>query len=48
MSLCSHGRGVADDWLTSGRYDLVVAGDTVPARIGLRPFHDPENGKVRG
>jgi 4-methylaminobutanoate oxidase (formaldehyde-forming) len=40
--------GVADDWLLAGSYDLVVAGDTVPARIGLRPFHDPENAKVRG
>jgi sarcosine dehydrogenase len=40
--------GVADDWLVAGRYELVVAGETVPARIGLRPFHDPENAKVRG
>ena len=40
--------GVAEDWLLAGRYELVVAGETVPARVGLRPFHDPENAKVRG
>ncbi len=40
--------GVAEDWLLSGRYELVVAGETVPARIGLRPFHDPEGARVRG
>jgi sarcosine dehydrogenase len=39
--------GVAADWLASGRYELIVAGETVPARIGLRPFHDPENQRVK-
>jgi 4-methylaminobutanoate oxidase (formaldehyde-forming) len=42
-----HAEGVTEDWLASGRYELVVAGDMVPARIGLRPFHDPENLKVK-
>jgi 4-methylaminobutanoate oxidase (formaldehyde-forming) len=39
--------GVAGDWLMSGRYELVVAGETVPASIDLRPFHDPGNDRVR-
>lgn len=40
--------GVDDDWLRSGRYALVVANAVVPAEIGLAPFHDPENLRVKG
>lgn len=39
--------GITKEWLLGGRYELVVAGETVPARIGLRPFYDPENLRVR-
>jgi 4-methylaminobutanoate oxidase (formaldehyde-forming) len=39
--------GVTEDWLMAGSYALVVAGETVPARIGLRPFHDPDGTRVR-
>ena len=38
---------VVEDWLLSGRYTLDVAGDTVPARIGIRPFYDPDNRAIR-
>jgi 4-methylaminobutanoate oxidase (formaldehyde-forming) len=40
--------GVTDDFLTSGRYELVVANEVYPARLGLAPFHDPDNARVRG
>jgi sarcosine dehydrogenase len=39
--------GVTEDWLTSGRYELVIAGEVVPATIGLTPFYDPRGEKVR-
>ena len=39
--------GVTEDWLMAGTYALVVAGEVVPARIGLRPFYDPEGARVR-
>ena len=39
--------GVTEDWLKAGTYALVVAGETVPARIGLRPFYDPDGTRVR-
>ncbi len=39
--------GVSEDWLRTGRYELVVAGETVPAEIGLAPFYDPEGARVR-
>jgi 4-methylaminobutanoate oxidase (formaldehyde-forming) len=40
--------GVAEDWLTAGGYELVVAGEVKAARIGLRAFYDPENARVKG
>ncbi len=40
-------QGVSDDFLLSGRYELVVASETYPAEISLKPFHDPENAKVK-
>ena len=39
--------GVTDDWLAGGRYELVVAGETVPATLGLRPFFDPKGERIR-
>ncbi len=39
--------GVADDWLLGGDYALVIAGETAPARIGLRPFYDPDGLRVK-
>jgi len=39
--------GVSDDFLLSARYELVVAGDVFPAAIGLQPFYDPGNTRVK-
>lgn len=39
--------GVTDDWLTGGRYDLVVAGDTLPAVLTLTPLVDPQGLRIR-
>ena len=39
--------GVAEDWLTSGRYDLVVAGDSLPATLSLAPLVDPEGKRIK-
>jgi len=39
--------GVSDDWLGAGSYELVVAGEHVPATMHLGPLYDPENAKVR-
>ena len=39
--------GVTEDWLMAGSYALVVAGEVVPAQIGLRPFYDPDGTRVR-
>lgn len=42
-----HAVDVTEDWLTSGSYELVAAGDAAPARVGLKPFPDPENLNVK-
>jgi 4-methylaminobutanoate oxidase (formaldehyde-forming) len=39
--------GVTDKWLTAGRYELVVAGETVPVRLHLVPLVDPEGARFR-
>jgi len=39
--------GVADDWLTSGSYQLVVAGDALPATLALGPLVDPEGARIK-
>jgi 4-methylaminobutanoate oxidase (formaldehyde-forming) len=42
-----HPEGVTDDFLLSGDYELVVANEAVPAKIGLGAFFDPGNSRVK-
>ena len=42
-----HAGGVTDGFLAAGRYDLVVASEVFPARIGLAAFLDPEHRRVK-
>lgn len=39
--------GVTNDFLTTGRYELVVAGDILPATLSMKPFFDPDNARIR-
>jgi len=39
--------GVSEDYARSGRYELVVAKETVTARIHLEPLYDPANLRVK-
>jgi sarcosine dehydrogenase len=39
--------GVTDDWMTGGSYELVVAGETVPAVLGAPAFFDPKGERIR-
>ena len=39
--------GVSDAFLQDGRYELVVAGETVAAELSLQPFFDPSNARVK-
>ncbi|HSG79970.1 MAG TPA: aminomethyltransferase family protein, partial [Acidimicrobiia bacterium] len=42
-----HTDGVTADLLSGSRFDIVVAGDRVPARASLRSMYDPDNLRVR-
>ncbi|MGI9505109.1 MAG: GcvT family protein, partial [Geminicoccaceae bacterium] len=42
-----HGDGVTDGFLESGRYELVVAAETVPAVLHRTPLYDPGNRRVK-
>lgn len=42
-----HAEGVTEGWLTAGRYDLVVAGEVLPATLALRPLVDPEGLRIK-
>jgi len=42
-----HAEGVTEDYLRSGRYELVVANERVPASIQLGPLYDPEGLRVK-
>ena len=42
-----HADGVSDDFLMSGSYELVVANERIPATIGMEPFFDPSNSRVK-
>ena len=39
--------GVSEDWIAAGNYELVVAGERIPARVHLAPLHDPEGARVK-
>jgi 4-methylaminobutanoate oxidase (formaldehyde-forming) len=38
---------VTPDWLTSGRWEIEVAGTRYPAEVSLRPMYDPTSARVR-
>jgi sarcosine dehydrogenase len=39
--------GVTDEWIKSGRYELVVAGEAVAASLTLEPLYDPAGARVK-
>ncbi len=41
------GGDLGDYALMAGRYELVVANEVFPAQIGLRPFYDPDNIRIK-
>jgi 4-methylaminobutanoate oxidase (formaldehyde-forming) len=42
-----NGTGVTEDYVRSATYELVVARETVKARIHLEPLYDASNARVR-
>ncbi|MGQ0486323.1 MAG: GcvT family protein [Hyphomicrobiales bacterium] len=42
-----NGAGVTEDYVRSGNYELVVAKETVKAKVHLEPLYDPGNVRVK-
>ncbi|MBL8895671.1 MAG: aminomethyltransferase family protein, partial [Rhizobiales bacterium] len=42
-----NGAGVNDDYIRSGKYELVVAKQKVPAQVHLEALYDPKNERVK-
>jgi 4-methylaminobutanoate oxidase (formaldehyde-forming) len=47
MGYVRHGEGVDREYVTSGDYELEVAGQLVPARVTLDPLYDPKMERVK-
>ena len=35
-------------WLADNAFEVEVAGERIPARLSLKPFHDPDRARVKG
>ena len=42
-----HRNGITPQWLATGRYELVVANESVPVRLHLVPPYDPTGKRIR-
>ena len=47
MGYVRNPKGVTDDFVLSGRYELEVASERVPAEVHLTPLYDPQNVRVK-
>jgi 4-methylaminobutanoate oxidase (formaldehyde-forming) len=45
--VANHEDPVSDEWIASGRYEIEVAAERVPARGSLRAFYDPASERVK-
>ena len=41
-------RGVSDELIATGRFEILIGNRAVPARASLRPMYDPGGARVRG
>ena len=41
------GRGVTDNYLRKAKYELVVAGELVPAKLHLEALYDPKMERIK-
>lgn len=47
MGYLRNPEGVTTDWITSGSYELDVAGERIPCEVTLRPLYDPGNLRLK-
>jgi 4-methylaminobutanoate oxidase (formaldehyde-forming) len=47
MGYVRNAQGVDPDYILSGRYELIVANERLPADVHLEPLYDPRNLRVK-
>jgi 4-methylaminobutanoate oxidase (formaldehyde-forming) len=47
MAYVGHNKGVSDEFVLSGRYEIQLAEGRCPARASLKPLYDPQNVRIR-
>ena len=47
IGFVEHEGGVSADFITSGTYEIDIAGERYPAKVSLRPMYDPKNERPR-
>jgi 4-methylaminobutanoate oxidase (formaldehyde-forming) len=47
MGYLEHPEGISDEWILSGRYEIGVEGELIPARAHLKAPYDPSRKRVR-
>jgi 4-methylaminobutanoate oxidase (formaldehyde-forming) len=41
------GEPINDDYITSGKWEIEIAGKIYPAEVSLRPFYDPQMKRIK-
>jgi len=47
LGYVDHEEGVTVDFIKSGKFEIQVAGERIPAQASLRSMYDPKNLRVR-
>lgn len=47
MGYLQNPKGISDQWILSGKYEIDVEGDLIPAKVHLKAPYDPSNKKMR-
>jgi glycine cleavage system aminomethyltransferase T len=47
MGYLENPEGISEEWILSGKYDIDVEGELIPAKAFLKAPHDPLNKRVR-
>ena len=47
LGYVNHADGVNPEFVRSGRYEIEVGGERIPAVASLRPMYDPKSTRIR-
>ena len=47
MGYLENPEGITDEWILNAEYAIDVEGKMVPAKVHLKPMHDPKAARLR-